>query len=84
MIELKNKKEKVVGWISLIFAFLGIVGWFNNPQFILLLVPTCFSLVFYKTIIKKEELTKEEWIGTAFLYFLIIFVFIIEFLKFFI
>lgn len=75
-------KNKIIGYLSLVLGlliiiseamiFLSLIPAVGNPVTTNLMV-IGFLYASYKTLYKKEELTKSEWFAMGFLLFLFIF-----------
>jgi hypothetical protein len=67
-------KDKIIGWISLISVVAIIIGLFltwTGSIIVTILYIFGLSYCFYKTVVKKETLTKAEWIVAIILLFLV-------------
>jgi len=68
-----QEKDKIVGWVSLISAIIIIVNLVLTRTGPITTIFYIFGLsyCFYKTVVKKEALTKAEWIAAMILLFLV-------------
>jgi len=80
-----NLKNKIIGWFSLLSAVLIIVlSLFNGSgaltSGIIFIIALAWFDIFYQSIIKKKNLTRNEWIAVIVLLFITYVIYLFSYL----